>query len=177
MKKVLALLLVLIITAVCFSACSKNENGNDAKKEESKTAQSVSMYDLYKAMIASSDKLDESAMQYASSSDDGADVTFKKVSYIDYAKVDSYFITAATDGASNCDELVVIQLKDAADVNEAVESLNTHLSKRKDLYKTYAPELLPKLELARVFSQDNLAVLIICDDPDAVQTALKDFVK
>ena len=61
-------------------------------------------------------------MLNASSAEKDAEDKFSHISDMDYKKVDSYFVSYSSDG-HKADEIVVIAVKDKADVDEAKESL------------------------------------------------------
>lgn len=98
------LLLVLTMLVMCV--------GCGAKKN---TSGSVSMYDLRTAMEAADPDLPE--MLNASSAEKDAEDKFSHISDMDYKKVDSYFVSYSSDG-HKADEIVVIAVKDKADVDE-----------------------------------------------------------
>ena len=148
------MLLVLILT---LSACGPKSGKKD-----------VSMFDLQKAMIAAADFKE---MNYVSSSDDGAGDLFTYLSDMDYSKVEQFFLSYAKDGKGNADEVAVVRVKTKADLDEAVKSLENHLQKRIQLYRTYDPTQSEKIEKGIVFSQDDLAILIVSDDNAAVKSA------
>ena len=153
----LCVLLALIFTVSCGGA-----QGRD-----------VSMYDLSRAMLGATEF---GEMSYVSSSDkDPADL-LENVSDIDYSKVRSFFIAYAKEGKGNADEIVVIAVKDPADVTEASASLERHLAARKSMYATYDPTQSEKIGAGVVFTRDNLAVLTVSGDNGAVRAAFDGFI-
>ncbi len=160
MKKTVISFLLLLAAAALLASCG-------AKKSD------FSMYDLSRAMQNAAVFGD---MTYVSSEDADAEDLFAYVSDLDYGKVRSFFISYATDGKGNADEIAVIALKDRNDAPEAVASLEAHLKKRVSLYQTYDPSQSDKVEKGMVFSDGDLAVLIVCDDNDAVKTAFGKFI-
>ena len=154
-----------IIAALALVLCSCSGGGSQ------QTA--VSMYDLKGAMEGATTRFEE--MSYVSSEDADADVLFTNVSDMDYSKVESFFIYYATNGTGNADELAVIQVKNAADITEARQSLEAHLAKRKSLYSTYDKTQLKKLDGARVEVEGNCAALIACDEAAKVSDAFHTF--
>ena len=152
-----------LIMILCTAACG----------EKPAEVRDISMYDLSRVMLAADEFGD---MSYASSADDGAEDLLANVSDIDYAKVLSFFIAYASDGMGNADEIVVIATRDTADVSEAQTTLQKHLEYRRSVYATYDPTQLDKLDRGTVFSQDNLAVLIVSGDNAKVRTAFEEFI-
>ena len=162
MKKTIAVVLLLSLALALLSACGGG-------------ASSVSMFDLNKAMCAATDEFGE--MKYASSADDDADGLFANVSSMDYSKVAGFFVTYAASGKGNADEIVVIEVKNKADVNEAADSLRAHLENRRALYATYDTTQVKKLEDGRVLTSGSLAALVVADDADEICRAFSAFVK
>lgn len=73
------------------------------------------------------------------------------------------------------DEIAVIAVKDSADVTKAADSLRAHVESRRKLFLQYGPAEAARVEKAQVFTKDQYAVLIICDDSPTVKTAFDDF--
>ena len=162
MKKLIKLLASALLIATILSSCTAHSND-----------ETVSMYDLNKAM---SENAGFGEMTYVSSSDDKADEKFSHLSDIDYSKVDSFFMNFAADGSVSSDELAVVVMKDGKDTAEMTSSLEKHVEYRKNLYRNYDPEQLPKLEKALVFSSGRYAVLIVADNPSAIKSAFYSFI-
>lgn len=162
MKRIINITFAAVLIAATLSSCG------------TQSVNKVSMYDLCKAM---SENAGFGDMTYVSSSDKNAAESFEYISELDYQKVDTFFADFAADGAKSADEIAVITLKDKADADEALRSLQSHLEYRKSLYKTYGPDQLPKLEKALTFSNGIYAVIIVADNPNAVKTAFENFIK
>ena len=60
---------------------------------------------------------------------------------------------------------------DAADAKETF----SYVESRRKLFLQYGPAEAARVEKAQVFTKDQYAVLIICDDSPAVKTAFDDF--
>lgn len=159
-KKITALILSAVLFCGVFTACGE-------KSEE------ISMYDLNQALVQYTG--DPGDMKYASSNDANPSDLLSHVSNIDYGKVKAFFICYASNGTGNADEIVAIQVKKKSDLNEAAASLRNHLDTRKTLYETYDRTQLPKLEKARVLTRGTLAILMVADDTDKMETAFYDF--
>ena len=128
----------------------------------------VSMYDLSRAMLSATEFGD---MNYVSSADDGAKDLFTYLSDMDYDKVEQFFLAYAKDGKGNADEIAVVQVKNKNDIDEAVKTLNAHLQKRINLYRTYDPTQSAKIEKGEVFTESGLAILIVSENNAAVKSA------
>ena len=151
---------------VLLSSCSAAKSGG--------SFESVSIYDLSKEMVQAGGTLAE--MSYASSQDSNAESAFSRISDMDYGKVDSFFVSYATDGSASADEIVVIAVRNIEDAPEAEKSLKDHLDYRMSLYRTYGAKQLPKLEKAEVFTDGNYAVLIVADNPGSIRSAFNSFI-
>ncbi len=161
MKRLVAVFAALL--ALLLAACTA------APQKET-----VSMFDLSRAMGDA--HAGQTEMKLASSSDANPEELFERFSDMDYGKVESFFLLYAADGAASTDEIAVIALRDAADAAEAAKSLERHVEKRRALYGTYAPELVPVLDGAVVFTSAQYAVLIISPNADAVRLAFEEFI-
>ena len=128
----------------------------------------MSMYDLSRTMLSAAEFGD---MTFVSSSDSGAKDLFSYVSDLDYEKVAQFFLAYATDGKGNADEIAVIQVKLKLDLDAALKSLQAHLQKRINLYRTYDPTQSAKIEKGEVFTVNDLAVLIVSENNAAVKRA------
>ncbi len=156
MKRSVTFLLAVMICLLCLCACGNEKNSD------------VSLYDLSRAMLSATEF---GEMNYVSSTDENAKDLFSYVSDMDYEKVDSYFLSYAKDGKGNADEIAVIRVKDKADLDTAVKSLNSHLQKRINLYRTYDPAQSARIEKGEVFTESGLAILIVSEDNAAVKNA------
>lgn len=136
-------------------------------------SETVSMYDLRQAMEAADSSLPE-MLNASSAEENGAD-NFSYISDLDYDKVDSYFVSYASDG-HKADEIAVIAVKDTADLADAKKSLEDHKQSRHDLLASYEPEQVSRIDKGIVFTQGQYAVLIISDNSDAVRGAFEDAV-
>nr|MCR5784526.1 DUF4358 domain-containing protein [Eubacterium sp.] len=132
----------------------------------------VSMYDLSKAMLAADETLPD--MTTVSSNDEDAENLFGYLSDLEYDKVDSFFLSYSSEGLA--DEIAVIAVKDAADVEEAKKTLDAQVENRLNTYTQYDPSQVDRVENAVVFTTGRYAVLIICDGDEAVKDAFNDFI-
>lgn len=131
----------------------------------------VSMYDLRVAMEGADTSLP--SMLNASSVEEKAEDNFKNISKdLDYSKVESYFVSYSEDG-EYADEIVVIAMKDRADMKEAEACLKKHRENRYKLYEQYQPREMKRVEDGLVFTSGRYAVLIISDNRDAVKKAFE----
>ena len=84
---------------------------------------------------------------------------------LDVSKVESasFYICGS---AATPDEIAVIKMTDSADVSAAKASLQNRLDKQIELYSTYTPDEMYKLEGAKVYTTGNYAILLACADND-----------
>ncbi|MBO4289676.1 MAG: DUF4358 domain-containing protein [Lachnospiraceae bacterium] len=191
MKKVFMLSVLLVFAAV-FCACGSSEDVKKSTAAESEAssaettaapetsapettaaAETISMYDLSKAMCAADPSLPE--MSRISSSDTNAADLFTYFSKLDYEKVEAYYLCYAAKGTA--EEIGVIALKDAKDADECKKSLEAHLQDRINLYKTYAPEQVKRAEKTTIFAEGRYVAFIMCDEQKAVTEAFHNFLE
>lgn len=157
-KKFLMILLCIVL-AVTVGACSASEEKSD-----------LDMSELMESMLAAAPSLPD--MTKVTDQDENAADVFPYVSDVDYDKVDKFFLAYSSTGLA--DEIVVVRMKDAADVSSMEDSLNTHVSGRVALYQSYQPDQVPRAESALIFSTGSFAVLIMCDGQDSVKSVFQD---
>ena len=161
MKRLPLLLSALLLLALC--SCGEAPNGSAA---------TVNMDDLQKTMLAADPTLAQDITSITGSVDDAAHL-FSYLSDLPYDKVETFLLSYSTKGAA--DEVAVIAVKDPADVGEAASSLRRHVEQRKQLFQQYGPAEAARVERAEIFTKDQYAVLLICDDSPAVKTAFEEF--
>ena len=66
-------------------------------------------------------------------------------------------------------------MKDPADAEAAADTLRSHLDQRLTLFRQYSPDEVSRAEKALVFTQNQYAVLLICDGNQDVKTAFEEF--
>lgn len=98
------------------------------------------------------------------------DKNAEKFYSIDISQIEDGGILYSTSGA-NADEVSVIRLNDDTNAQEILES---RLAGRHSTFDGYAPEEMPKLESAEIFTQNGFAVLIISDEHEAIAKQIKD---
>lgn len=162
-KKGIWIMPVLALLIVC-AGCGSGKNSSNT----------VSMYDLRTAMEKADPDLPE--MLNASSTEKDAEDKFSHISDMDYKKVDSYFVSYSSDG-HKADEIVVIAVKDKADVDEAKESLTKHQQDRYNLLQSYEPKQVSRIQDGLIFTEGQYAVLIITNHNDDVRKAFEDIIK
>lgn len=158
----LSLCLIIGMSALTLTACGGSETKDSG----------ISIYDLQKAVLGSTDKLPD--MLTVNSNDSAAKSNFAYISDIDYGKVADYFLSYSSEGLA--DEIVVIKVKKSEDVKETVESLKDHAAGRVALYEQYDPTQTKRAEEATIFSVGNYICLIIAEESNAVEKAIHEAV-
>lgn len=162
MKKRLIALVLVALMVLPLAACGKKEEVKD-----------VDFYELRTKMLEAGENLPD--MQTASSADDNAAELLGYVSDMDYEKVSNFFVSYSSEGLT--DEIVVIAVKNEDDAKEAKESLEKHLTHRKNLFANYSPVEGAKLENAILRVVGRYVYLIIADDRSAIEKAFNEMVK
>ena len=126
---------------------------------------------LQTALLAADPSLPE--MRSITGKVEDAQKLFLYVSDLPYDKVEDFLLSYSAEGKA--DEIAVIAVKDPADAEEAAETLRAHLEQGLTLFRQYTPDQVSRAEKALVFTQDQYAVLLICDGNQDVKAALEDF--
>ncbi len=74
--------------------------------------------------------------------------------------------------STNAEALVLLVLNDAEDARDVEASCQSWLDEQIEAYQDYGPEHVPKLEGAVVSVRGNTILLVVGEDPAAVQTAV-----
>ncbi len=135
--------------------------------------QSIDMHELQKSMVEADKSLPE--MKILGSWDENAEKAFSYLSDMEYNKIHGFFLAYAADGMAY--EIAVVQLKDKSDASAMEDSLNEHVQTRVRMYKTYEPDQVDRASSARVETIGDCVLLIMCDSPQNVETAFKEFTK
>ena len=162
LKKITCFLFSLLL---CLNICSCS-----SKKEENKSINIIDIEVLQKAMLDAAPSLSES-IQINSKAED-AETNFMGFSNLDYEKVDGFFLCYSKDAVA--DEIAVIRVKNNADVQSALDSLETHAEQKMSLFSDYSAKGTEKYS---AFCEGNYAVLIICEEADTVKQAFINEIK
>lgn len=87
---------------------------------------------------------------------------------IDASLVESASYSLCASGAYP-DAVAVIKCTSAEAAGEVLTVLQAHLDEQKELYETYTPDEMYKLEGAKVYSKGNYAIYIAVSDNDKAQ--------
>ena len=169
MKRRITAAVLTVLSILPLFGCGGNARPSepDPRQTGTEPVQTVSVDELREDMLAAAPSLPE--MKTVSDGDEKSEALFSYLSDLDYDKVEHFFLVYSATGLA--DEIAVIAVKDPADAAEAKESLNRHLSNRKQMYVQYQPDQVPRVENAEVFTKDQYVVLIVCNDAAAVKAA------
>jgi hypothetical protein len=136
-----------------------------------KASETVSMYDLRQAMEKADSTLPD--MLSLSTNDENAEGLFyDNISDMDYNLIDDFFVSYAQEGGL-ADEITVIAVKDTNDIDVAKQALEEHKEKRRKLLEQYEPEQVKRIEDGIIFTKNQYAVLVICDNAQDVRKAFE----
>ena len=180
-SKTIRMLAAALCALILLCSCVTNNNkpsgetsaATGTASDTAAQSEAVSMYDLRRAMCAADPSLPE--MLYASSADSNPANLFANISDVDYDKVECFFLAYDAEGKAN--EIAVVCAKDAGDTQEIKSSLLKHVAERVEMYSTYMPDQEKKAKEAYVFTSGRYAVLIMCDDKDAVKSAFTEYIE
>ena len=132
----------------------------------------VSMYEMQKTMLAADQTLPE--MRSVNGGSEDAAQLFTYLCDLPYDQVEDYFL--AYSSAGKADEIAVVAVKDAAQVDAAQKALQAHVQDRLSLYRNYEPDQVARVEKALIFTYRQYAVLIISEGSSGVRQAFQTFV-
>lgn len=157
-KTALALLVVIVGIGI-FCACGNSSTEN------------VKCLDIVKACknAASEGTLDE----WYSYGEDLYDDSFDNLYGVQFDMIDDGAVLQTSSGGV-ADEVSVMHLKKSEDVSIAKNKLEDRITERRQEFSGYKPEEVYKLDNARVVVQGNYVALIVSDDADQVEAALRD---
>lgn len=165
MKKILCLIMIAALLLVgCGDSKGSKSTSESAPAEVTKKADISTIKD---AMLAADKDFPE--MLSVTSENDNAENQFAYVSSESYDKVEEYVFMYASEGTA--EEVVVVKLKDQADVAAMKTSIEGHVATRIKQFETYDATQVPMCKEGTVFSNGNYVVLIIAKDVTAVKNA------
>ncbi len=170
-KSLICGLCALMITGL---AGCKSESSSSAVES---TAESVSqkggadgVQPLFAKQILQ--KCEDSSMtQSAYYGNDTFNNVTEKLYGIEIEKIYDGGIICGEDGSS--DEVSVLKL---ADGSSATELLEERLEQRKELFKDYKPEEIPKLDKAEVFEQNGWNCLVISENASEIKDKILELI-
>lgn len=152
--KRLKVLICMVVLAFALTACSKG--GKDITVDVAKLAEEL------QAQTVTSDTLSATAPEMLSS--------------IYFVNADQMTKGAAymSSGSTAC-EVAVIECKEAKQAEEAAKSFQTRVTNQSDLFASYDPEEVTKLDAAIIKTSGKYAVLCVCDDTKKAEEILKNY--
>lgn len=165
MKKLgtLCSFIILALTLAMLSGCGAGANRTS----------DVDLDSLKDAMLSAREDMPK--MEHVDSDSVNAEELFTNLSSLEYVKVDEYFYYYSSEGTA--DELAVIRLKNSSDVKSAESSLKKHIEARIEVLKTYAPDEVDTAKDARIIYHDNIVVMIMSHNADAIEKACNKILK
>ncbi len=160
--KITVMSLILAILMIAVSACSDGNN--------SSTTSSFDMKDAMNAALEAGTSLPE--MTTVTDADGDASVSaLEAVTDISSDKLQSYGVSYSTEGKA--DEIVILNLNNDNDADDAVESLKKHVEERMNLFSNYDSKEGARYQNADVFQAGSCVILVVCDDSDEVEAAIE----
>ena len=156
--KTALVLLAVIVGISMFCACGDSGTEN------------VKCLDIVKACkdAASEGTLDE----WYSYGEDLYDDSFDNLYGVQFDMINDGAVLQTSSGGV-ADEVSVMHLKKSEDVSIAKSKLEDRITERRQEFSGYKPEEVYKLDNARVVVQGNYVALIVSDDADQVEAALR----
>ncbi len=156
--KTALVLLAVIVGISMFCACGDSGTEN------------VKCLDIVKACkdAASEGTLDE----WYSYGEDLYDDSFDNLYGVQFDMIDDGAVLQTSSGGV-ADEVSVMHMKKSEDVSIAKSKLEDRITERRQEFSGYKPEEVYKLDNARVVVQGNYVALIVSDDADQVEAALR----
>ena len=156
--KTALVLLAVIVGISMFCACGDSGTEN------------VKCLDIVKACkdAASEGTLDE----WYSYGEDLYDDSFDNLYGVQFDMIDDGAVLQTSSGGV-ADEVSVMHMKKSEDVSIAKSKLEDRITERRQEFSGYKPAEVYKLDNARVVVQGNYVALIVSDDADQVEAALR----
>ena len=104
------------------------------------------------------------------------DRNFQKLYGMDIKLADDGAFAYNSTGAS-ANEITVLRLKDAGDVEACTKALEQRLARRAQDFGGYRPEEAAKAQEGKVFACSNYVMLAICEDSSAARSAFMKFMQ
>lgn len=158
-RQVLQIVCVLLLALGLLSGCGGS--GTQAQ---------VKCVDIVKACSKAAD--DGTLDEWYSYGEDAYDDSFDTLYGVQFDMIDDGAVLQTASGGV-ADEVSVLHLKKSEDVSIARQKLEARVTERRNQFNGYKPEEVYKLDNARVVVQGNYAALIVSDDADTIEAALR----
>lgn len=150
--------LIALAAAVCLcfaaSACGSKGGASGKEPEASAVVEAVSSKLAFKDNMT---MLEEAQ--------------FTNFYRIDMEKVADQAMYAAS--RASAEEVTVIRMKDAKDVQLAKDAIEEHLEDQRIAFENYIPEEMAKIEAAQVYTQGAYVMLVVADSTEGAEDAFK----
>lgn len=150
MKKIISLAICLAICLCCFASCSK--------------AQAQPLSEVYSSLQNVTNMPSMVLMP-----DDLISVLFG----FDTSKFEEYVFAEASDPSVNADAIILVKLKDSADLNATCETLSLYLESVKDNTQSYSPVNYAKTQSSAVTVIGNYVYLVITSEYTEAQQIIQ----
>lgn len=138
MKKFLSLIICAAICLCCFASCSKT--------------QAPPLTEVYASLQKVANMPEMAVMP---------DELISTLFGFDTAKFEEYVFAEASDPSVNADTIILIKLKDTADLNETCDTLDFYLSSVKDNTQSYSPVNYAKTQSSAVTVIDSNYIYLV----------------
>ncbi len=152
--KFMKVALTAVLAAMVLTGCSKGGSGKDV------TVDVQALADELNKEAVTSEELSATA-----------DTMIASISNI---PADDYAAGARYASGSTASEITVIECKEASQADAVKEILEKHVSSQKDLYASYAPDEVTKLDAAVVKAAGKYVVLAVVDDAKKAESILEE---
>lgn len=133
----------------------------------------ISVFELKEKMDEAMPGLPEMTVIY--STDEEAEGNLARLLELDYDLVKEYYYEYAKEGSA--EEMAVLRMKDTNGVIDAKNSFSARLEQRKNMYQTYSPDEVSKLEKARIVVKGNYIAVVVSNSPDGGADAFENALK
>ena len=107
--------------------------------------------------------------------DGDAEGNLARLLELDYDLVKEYYYEYAKEGTA--EEMAVLRMKDTNGVIDAKNSFSARLEQRRNMYQTYLPDEVSKLEKARIVVKGNYIAFVVSNSPDGGADAFENALK
>ncbi|HKM29036.1 MAG TPA: DUF4358 domain-containing protein [Anaerovoracaceae bacterium] len=97
---------------------------------------------------------------------------FERLYNFDISEVNDGVIAYGNE-SNSADEISMVHAKNDDGINDARGYLQARIQKRMNDFTGYFPDEVDKLERARVIVQGQYVIMIVCDDVDSMETAIR----
>lgn len=161
MKKILVFVMVMTLLLGC-TACG--DSGSSSSGSD------VSLRDIKDKMITADASLE--TLKYVDINASDSPDKFKTLVDFDYGKVEDYFYGFDKDGKAP--EVIVVKVKDEADVPDLVAAFKTRAADRKGTFENYDPDQVALVEHYVLTHAGDTVAFIISEKNGLAEKAFKE---